>query len=264
MKRSLPPLRLTRSPLVLVVTQVRFSAVVAIEKFIPEIQEQLRHKGFPRYGRGQIQELLLQPNAPPKFNMTDRFEFQNKEENIGIVLTPNSLAVHTNNYKNFEEFGEIVRTAIIVVNRVLQISLLERIGLRYVDLVQLKNGESLSEYLQPGLLGLDVTNLGVTNWMGRTEQSGKTQLGRLNVRCSQSEQILPPDLFPTSLKYSTSLHAGEIVTLLDFDHYVEQSADFDTRAVGDMIGELHDAVDLAFRSAVTKTALSRWGNGEAQ
>jgi uncharacterized protein (TIGR04255 family) len=246
----------------MVLTQVRFSAVMAIEKFIPEIQEQLRHKGFPRYLRGQMHEFLVQPDSPPKFSVTDRFEFQDKSGNTGIILTPTSVAVQTNSYSRFEDFEEVIATAIIVVNRVLNISLVERVGLRYVDLVRVGENEHLRDYLKPGLLGIDPANVGVRSWLSRYESIGSTDLGKLVVRCSQSEQILPPDLFPTTLNYPLALKPGEVVTLLDFDHFVERSSDFDSRGVVSLIGDLHDAVDHAFRGAVTSGALVRWGNEE--
>jgi uncharacterized protein (TIGR04255 family) len=247
----------------MVLTQVRFSAVMSMEKFIPDIQEKLRHKGFPRFMKGQVQEVLLQADSPPKFNITDRFEFQDKDGTVGIVLTPASVAVQTNKYSRFEDFEEIVATTLLVVNRVVDISLAERVGLRYVDLIRLGEGEKWSDYLQLGLLGIDPETVGVKSWMSRYESLGATELGKLAVRCSRSEQILPPDLFPTTLRYETVLKPGEVVTLLDFDHFVEKSSDFDTRSIAALIGELHDTVDVAFRASVTADALARWGKERA-
>ena len=249
--------------MVIVLTQVRFSAVMSMEKFIPDIQEKLRHKGFPRFMKGQVQEVLLQADSPPKFNITDRFEFQDKDGTVGVVLTPTSVAVQTNKYSRFEDFEEVVATTLLVINRVVEISLAERVGLRYVDLVRLGKDERWSDYLQSGLLGIDPETVGVKSWMSRYESLGATELGKLVVRCSRSEQILPPDLFPTTLRYGTALNPGEVATLLDFDHFVEKSSDFDTRSIVALIGELHDTVDIAFRKSVTADALVRWGNGEA-
>jgi len=235
---------------------------MALEKFIPDIQEQLRHKGFPRFTKGQMHEFLLQPQGPPKFNITDRFEFQDKGGNLGIVLTPTSFAIQTNKYDSFDHFGEIFSTTLHVVNRVLGITLAERVGLRYVDLIRLDGNEKLSEYLSPGLLGINPTSLGVKAWTSRFESVGDTELGKLVVRCSQTDQMLPPDLFPTTLNYPNTLSPGETATLLDFDHFAEGTTDFDTDAITALVGELHDALDLAFRVSVTPTALLHWGNGE--
>jgi uncharacterized protein (TIGR04255 family) len=246
----------------MVLAQVRFSAVMALEKFVPDIQEQLRHKGFPRFVRSQMHEFLLQPEGPPKFNTTDRFEFQDRGGNLGIVLTPTSLAVQTNKYDRFEHFQEVLAAAMLAVNRVLNITLAERVGIRYVDLVRVGENEKLSEYLASGLMGIEPTSVGVTSWISRYESIGETELGKLVVRCSQTDQILPLDLFPTTLSYGITLKPSEKATLLDFDHFVERTTDFDTRGIGALISELHDALDLAFRASVTPAALVRWGNEE--
>ena len=265
MKRSLPPLRLPRSPLVYVVAQVRFSAVVSVEKFVPEIQEKLRHKGFPRFLRSQLPELnFVLPNPTPKVSFTERFEFQNKEADLGIVLTSNFFAVHTNNYKNYEEFEKNISSAIDAIDGSLNLSIVERMGLRYVDLVRPKQDEKWDTYLQPGLLGVDPEKIGIVrDWIRRLEFQGDTELGKLVIRCAQTDQALPPDLQPPSLKYSLTLEPGEIAACLDFDHFSERSADFDPQTVLTMIGDLHDHLDRAFRNSVTTTALKNWGSEEA-
>jgi uncharacterized protein (TIGR04255 family) len=96
-----------------VVAQVRFSDIVAIEKYVAEIQEALRHKGFPRFQKAQVHEIAFQPDAAPKFNAIDRFEFQDKEASVGIVLQSNSVAIHTKIYSNYEHFEENIRTALM-------------------------------------------------------------------------------------------------------------------------------------------------------
>src|SRR5882762_5816637 len=161
MKRSLPSLRLRYSPLVYVIGQVRISPVVAIEKYIPEIQEQLRHKGFPRFVKGQIQEIRFAIDAAPKMSVVDRYEFQNKESTSGIALATDSISLHTSKYEVYEKFEETFSTALTIIHQVVSLSLVERMGLRYIDLIRLNAGEQFSDYLQPGLLGLEEEKLGV-------------------------------------------------------------------------------------------------------
>ena len=55
MPRKEPALKLERSPLVFVLSQVRFPAVLKIEDHVPDIQEALRKLGFPRYSKEDIQ-----------------------------------------------------------------------------------------------------------------------------------------------------------------------------------------------------------------
>ncbi|MGH9501352.1 MAG: TIGR04255 family protein [Terriglobales bacterium] len=258
-----PALRLKNPPLIYVVAQVRFSHVVAIEKYVAEIQEALRHKGFPRFLKGQVHEIAFQADGAPKFNVVDRFEFQDKDSSLGIVLQPNSVAIHTNRYLNYERFEENAQIALMAVHRALNISLSERIGLRYVNLIRLGSGEKWSEYLDQGLLGLDPNSVGVRSWTSRAEFFGATQAGTLAVRCSQSEQPLPPDLSVNTLKLATDLEKGEIVTTLDFDHYVEKISDFKVSSVMAIFGQLHESLDTVFSTAVSPKALTKWGKEEA-
>jgi uncharacterized protein (TIGR04255 family) len=261
-KRTLPALHLQRAPLIYVVAQVRFSAVVAIEKYVPEIQEQLRHKGFPRFVRGQVHEIAIQADGAPKFSAVERFEFQNKEASLGIVLQSNSVVVHTNSYSNYEAFEEYTKTALMAVHRVVNISLSERIGLRYVNLIRLESGEKWADYLHQGLLGLDPDSVGVKKWVSGSQFLGETAVGQLAIRCSQSEQPFPPDLLTSSLKYSMALDKGEVVTTLDLDHFLEQASDFKVSAVMSTLEQLHEGLDKVFMTAVTSNALTKWGKEE--
>jgi uncharacterized protein (TIGR04255 family) len=264
-KRTTPALHLQHAPLIYVVAQVRFSAVVAIEKYLPEIQEQLRHKGLPRFMRGQVHEISIQPDGPPKFTAAERFEFQNKDASLGIVLQANSVAIHTNQYSNYEAFDEQVKTALMSVHRIVNISLSERIGLRYVNLIRLGEGEKWTDYLHQGLLGLDPRSAGVEKWTSRSESLGATGVGQLAVRCSQSEQPLPPDLLTSTLAYSAPLAGrGEIVTTLDFDHFVEQTSDFKVSDAISTLDHLHESLDRVFMASVTSNALAKWGKVENQ
>ncbi len=262
MKRSLPPLRLRYSPLVYVIGQVRISPVIAIEKYVPEIQEQLRHKGFPRFVKGQIQEIRIEIGSTPKVNVSDRYEFQNKEGTSGIVLASDFISLHTNKYEVYEKFEETFRVALAIIHQVVSLSLVERIGLRYVDLIRLGADEKFSDYLQPGLLGLENAKLGVTKSLSRFEFVGVTEVGKLVVRYSQSDNgtFLPADLMPSPLKHDVEVPPGEVVSFLDLDHFSEQSHDFEVSSVLELLGRLHDYLDRTFRSAVTETALQKWGS----
>lgn len=260
MKRSLPPLRLRFSPLVYVIGQVRISPVVAMEKYIPEIQEQLRHQGLPRFAKGQIQEMRFEVNAAPKVHVVDRYEFQNKEGTRGITLATDFISLHTNQYDGYEKFEEALGTALTIIHQVVSLSLVERIGLRYIDLIRLQAGEKFSDYLHPGLLGLEEDQLGVEKSLSRCELVGLTDVGKLVVRYSQSDNrdFLPADLMPSLLKHEGQIPLGERVAFLDLDHFADQSHDFETRSILETLGRLHENLDRTFRSAVTTTALQKW------
>jgi uncharacterized protein (TIGR04255 family) len=267
MKRTHPPLRLPRSPLIYVVAQVNISAVVAIERYIPEIQEKLRKNGFPGFISAQIPELIFEtPGAKPVMNALSRFEFQDKEERTGIVLSSKSIAVHTNQYNTFDQFHKIIAIALETIHAEAQIQLRERIGLRYVDLIVLEAEEKLSDYLAPRLLGYEATSVGVNEASFDFKFEGTTPYGVIVARhCPPMiNNMFPPDLMGVALNYNYRERPlpGKAF-LLDFDHATVQKRDFVVDEILESLETLHDGLDILFRNTVTQYALDQWGRENA-
>jgi uncharacterized protein (TIGR04255 family) len=257
-KRSNPPLHLSRTPLIYVVAQVRFSAIMAMEKYVPEIQEKLRQK-YPWFQRSKIQEFAFQAQGAPNISFSDRYEFLQRDKRTGVVLMSNSVALHTNKYTSYEAFEQEFTSALGAIHESVGIGLVDRIGLRYVDLVRLGPNEAWSDYIKPGLLGLDAASVGVSQWTSQSVWVGKTEVGALAFRYTQSESPVPPDLTPISLQYEGELlRPKEVGAILDFDHYSEATREFELEPVIGAVGDLHDNIDRAFRSAVTPAALRKW------
>ncbi len=257
-KRSNPPLHLTRTPLIYVVAQVRFSAVISMDKYVPDLQEKLRHQ-YPWFQHGKVQELAFQAQGAPNVTFSDRYEFLQRDKRTGLVLTSSSFALHTNQYSDYDSFEEEFSASLAALDEIVDLAIVERVGLRYVDLVRLGSGENWSHYINPGLLGLNTSEVGVTQLSSQYISVGKTDLGMLAFRYTQSESPMPPDLIPIALKFEAELlRPKEVGTILDFDHYSELTYDFDLTITVDTIGGLHDNLDRAFRSAVTLFALKKW------
>jgi uncharacterized protein (TIGR04255 family) len=254
--------------LVYVVAQVRFSAVESIPKYIPAIQDEFR-KQFPRFTKGEMQNVRISPTAPPEISVVPRFEFQNKERTCGIVVQSDSVAVHVSRYSSFDLFCSSLQYVLDTVHSVVTLGLIDRIGLRYVDVVRPSEGEELGQYLHRGLLGLNDADVGVRRSMRMSVYQGETEAGTLRFRLAQRNDggFLPPDVEPSPLSHEQpDVQPGEIVTLLDFDHFREftkEPLDFSTDVVLGYLWRLHDNADLAFRAAVTEHALSAWGAEES-
>ncbi len=264
MERPRPPLNLRKSPLVYVVAQVRFSAVESIAKYVPAIQDELRRQ-YPRLAKSDLKHLRVSPVSEPDISTVPRFEFQNKDRSCGIVLLPDAVSVHVSRYTTFEDFCAILRRALETVDSEVGIGLIERIGLRYVDLVRPAIDESLADYLCPGILGIDDTVVGVSNAIRGSIYQGQTTAGTLVIRTAQRNDggFLPPDIDPSPLAHAEyEIKPGTVVTLLDFDHfreYTKEPLDFSTERVLRTLWRLHETTDLAFRAAVTNHALEVWG-----
>ncbi|HVH46236.1 MAG TPA: TIGR04255 family protein [Labilithrix sp.] len=261
MKRSRSPLKLHKSPLVMVLAQVRISHVAKMGDYVDDVQEQLRQSGFPRFEEGRAHEILLRPGLQPEIREHSRWEFQNKERSAAIIVMQNAIVLHTNSYDTFDHFAKSLRLALEVIGDAAKPALVERLGLRYVDLIRPEAGESWTAYLKEGLHGLRPEAIGMTEGLQRHETVGTTKAGQLVVRCVQSKDggFLPADLSPSTLDYSTvSVRPGELVTLLDLDHFSPATRDFDVDEVMAAMWELHENLDVSFRDAVTEHALKKW------
>jgi len=245
----------------MVLAQVRISHVAKMGDFIDDVQERLRRKGFPRFDEGRAHEILLRPGLQPEIREHPRWEFQNKERTTGIIVMQSAIVLHTNSYDTFDHFTKSLRLALEVVGDAAKPSLVDRLGLRYVDLIRPARGEVWTEYLKEGLHGLDPAAIGMTEGLQRHETVGPTKVGQLVVRCVQNRSggFLPADLTPSTLDYSRiSVEVGELVTTLDLDHYTEIARDFDVDDVMATMWALHENLDVSFREAATPHALKKW------
>lgn len=260
-KRSRPPLKLHKSPLVMVMAQVRISHVAKMGDYIDDVQERLRRSGFPRFEEGRAHEILLRPGLQPEIREHSRWEFQNKERTAGIIVMQNAVVLHTNSYDTFDHFAKVLRLALEVVGEAAKPALVERLGLRYVDLIRPEPGESWTAYLKPALHGLSPKAIGMAEGLQRHETVGTTPAGQLVVRCVQSTDgvFLPVDLSPSTLDYSkVTVRPGELLTLLDLDHFSQVTRDYDVDQVMGGMWELHEDLDVSFREAITEHAMKQW------
>jgi uncharacterized protein (TIGR04255 family) len=251
--------------LVLVLAQVRFSAVLAIDKYVPSFQERLRVEGFPRFQQEQVRSIELALGNVTQREMT-RWHFRDRNASSAVTLTTEFLALQTNRYESFDKFLKMTRLATDAFVRDARPSLVERVGLRYVNLIRPNEGEGFTKYLRPGLLGLREEDLGIEPQIHRFEMVGRTPTGSLLVTrlaVSQDGTFLPPDLSDNPLDYAIDLPAEEVVAVLDIDHFDISPFDFDPSAIEERLWGLHDQIDLVFRSAVTEDALRSWKGGDA-
>ncbi|OGS28282.1 MAG: hypothetical protein A3J70_12830 [Elusimicrobia bacterium RIFCSPHIGHO2_02_FULL_61_10] len=232
-----------------------------MEEFIPAIQEQLRRTDYPKFNREETEELILGPGTQPKVRSSTRWIFLNKENTAAVVLAQNFIALQVSQYTSFEIFLGALKAVLEIIGKVADISLTERLGLRYVNLIRPKKA-SISDYLQPGLLGLPAGELGIKRLQYRFESAGMTEAGKLVTRLSLSlnGKYLPPDLDGSGLDYKVTLEKDEPIILLDNDHFSVKQRDYNPAEIIAEMEDLHEYTDRAFRAAVTEQALSVWGH----
>ena len=253
--------KLSQAPLVYVLAQVSFNQVLSMEKFIPQIQEEVR-EFYPRFSEGKVQNLRFsRTNQAPEVTTIKIWEFADKDRNYGIVLQNDSLVFHTTAYTIFEEFLSKIEFVLEVVGKIVNLALVERVGLRYVDFVQgVDKADDLNSYFTPGLAGFSDSDGHKLKAQEQFEARRVTDLGTIVIKLTKklNFEILPPDLVGVSLNIGRKVIENIPNAILDIDHYCEQSLDYSVVDISDCIERLHKNTSSTFYSNVTPHALSTW------
>lgn len=265
MQRTRPPLLLRKSPLVLVLLQIAFQAVRDMASYIPKVQDRLRTQGFPVDVSGEVRELTVQAGEPARETRRPRWEFRNMKESTSIIVDETAVVLQTTAYTRFEEFLRTFELAMTTMDAIVGNIIVERIGLRYIDAIIPESGEDWRKYVNSRYRGFE-------NDVARPDRSvlamqtvsdtGPQQ--RMIARLAQNREgmLLPPDLASFSPELPDSIgraKQGEILTLLDLDHYREARQTIDVENIKDIAWELHDGLEIMFRDIATEYAMTEWG-----
>ena len=261
---------LSAQPLVLVLCQVRLSPVRQMEQYIPAIQEAFRRRGFPIERAGKVHQVTFGPSGSTPVQLTEqhRWEYRNKDETWSILLTQDTVILQTTAYTRFEDFVEQLQMAVHTVlaeSEHDELGVVHRVGLRYIDVVRPSGGKDFRFYLRPGLHGVRDEVFQPGQHLLHTESRGRTAVGgnpgTMVVRIVQNDQgsSLPPDLVDAAPSFSPRAEAGELVTLIDMDHFVEGNFDADPDWVVARAYEIHDHIIETFHNhVVTEDAIKEW------
>jgi uncharacterized protein (TIGR04255 family) len=253
---------LTHAPLLLVLAQVRFSTVLKMQEFLPEIQEQLRNSGLPKFRTVQTETetRLFGAEQQSRLTTATHWEFLAKGDCTMATLGTNSISLSTTAYETFEDFTKILANVLETVRKTANISLRERIGLRYIDVIVPADGKTLSDYIVDDVRGLSLEKLGLKMSSSVSVTVGKSSLGTFALRSIRlpNGSVLPPDLSQLRLETDKPLTLNQEFCTLDFDHFNEGTKDFDVAQTMTEFEELHDLIERTFKAAVKPAAMEEW------
>ena len=263
-------MQLENAPLVHVLVQVVFSPVWDIQERVTPFGRALQELDFPWVEPRQIHNVTVTDNAPPRVEIKERWDFLNPDRTTAVSLMDSMLVLQTATYTSGEPFRRQLQDILQVLATVAEVGFVERIGLRYIDVVRVRPGERFSEYVKPGLLAFpwrEAEGLGARAFGIRTESLAHTAIGGvMGVRSSvlQPGQILPADLMPPILLYPAVPEAVAPLPALalDFDHYItfDQSPfAFHPDQIVGVVRDLHAGHRAAFGAATTAHAIECWG-----
>lgn len=261
--RKRQPLKLEKSPLVLVLAQVRFSPVLLIKEYIPAIQEELRRQRYSDYRAEQIQQVMF-TGAEVKAEQANRWVFASRDRRDAVIIAPDFVVYETSSYDVFETFLERFEPVLALLRDKVSPDFAGQVGLRYVDLIRPAQGRAASEYLCESLRGLSKERLKAISVLQQFIVQAKTPHGELTVRSfeTSAESMLPPDLASAHVELVLTLDANETCRILDIDHISRAKTDFDPPVLVDRLWNLHGPSEDAFLAATTPEAIEFWKSKE--
>src|ERR1700677_1858743 len=123
--------KLEKSPLSYVLAQIRFPSIESMEKYIPLIQEEIRGQ-LPYIEESSLNNITVTPQGMEN-KIEKSWNFIDKEKTNAILINKNSISFQTSDYQSSEELFENFKSALIKINNIIKISLVARIGLRYIN-----------------------------------------------------------------------------------------------------------------------------------
>jgi uncharacterized protein (TIGR04255 family) len=261
--------KMSHAPVYFTVAQIQFNPVLDMDGYLAAIQEKMRIAHFPDFKRESVPQLTI-PYASsnqggqavaPSFAPRARSIFGNIEGTMEFVLENNALALQTTAYDTFETFSKTLLGGLEIVHNALHLDFTQRVGLRYLDAVLPDEGESLSDYLVPEVLGLALKLPERRLSHSFSETVTLSPKGKLvsRVIIQEGRVGLPPELLTLAPRIDSrftefdGLHA-----VIDTDAYTEQREALNILQIGQGLLALHDEIQKSFVLTITPTAFDRW------
>ncbi|WBA14802.1 TIGR04255 family protein [Salinivibrio proteolyticus] len=250
--------KLKNQPLELVLVEVRYSPILNVKKYIPELHDNLRGE-FPNFD-AIVDKAVNINNDQVDFSNIERWLFTSRDGQRVIDIDQNRVVYATTEYDRFDGFQADVRQIVEVLKNIVNPSIYTRVGLRYCDNIVSPDGseDGLSKLVVSELL-FDNTFSDIGNkGFKRQEYLISTGTTYLVIRTVQrvTPNVLPEDLASIGLKVKVD-ETAKLRLLLDFDHFWQDSnnpRDFEVDNILETLSGLHEASRKAFWSATTQYA----------
>lgn len=208
-----------------------------------------------------LQEQNAEGQQVPTTTPVERYLFSNPENTKNFLLDQSALAFQATEYDIFETFASHLLQGLDLLNKTVGLSFIERIGVRYLDAVIPREGETLSEYLIPEVMGLYGKLKGtVQHSFSETLTRGEEGSVVSRTVIQQGQIGFPPDLVQSmTLKVAQRFMQSEgMHAIIDTDGFYMERVPFDLAEAKRKLTVLHDRIDRSFRATVTEHALAVW------
>lgn len=261
---------MSNAPVYYALAQAHFNPVAAMSKYVDQIQDRLRREGYPLFELQQITHLVVPgpgqaQQAEPQITPVHQWLITRSDRTAGFILAPSAITYHTTHYDTHKEFIPELLRGLAAVHEAVTLDHVSRLGLRYLDAVLPRAGESVEQYLVGGLHGIEFNAqplYRLAESVFRTEIGPLIQMGTLVARVHRMTAPLgfPPDMQPSGLMINPKFDVKESQAhaVIDTDHFVEGRMPIDMDRLGQQLLSLHATIKSVFHAMTTDHARGAW------
>lgn len=248
--------KLKNQPLKFVLAEFRFSQIMEIEKYIPKIQEELR-KTYPLPDLKKEQDIKIEANGL-SVSTINSWLFQTGDKKSVVSINQDRLVFYTSTYARFEQFSQSCEEVLEILEKIVEPTLILRIGLRYSDLVLVKEKENIRDLVDSNFTFTEnISELG-KGIHQRCETILATEHGILAIRTLYGYHNLTclQDIREIPVQIKSEKEPSERI-ILDFDHFWEPKetiTKFETQNILTTLSALHRDSRKAFWKITTDYA----------
>lgn len=251
--------RLKRPPIVLALSQFRFATVGSIDKFVEAIHEPIRQT-YPHRFPEDLQEVQLSASGEASIQKNRRWQILDRRKTSGYIVDSSMIVFRTTAYIDWDTFLRETMRGVSLLIDIARPAVIDRVGLRFVDLIKPTTALPLERQLETPLHGFRPKIDGFQPQVVQQLVRGKTPHGELMFRCSQARHgaSLPADLLDPHITVEAPPKNEESV-FIDIDHFKDNAdADPDPAALQQLLMNLQDPMSHIFKDAVTQEAIELW------
>jgi uncharacterized protein (TIGR04255 family) len=247
------------APLVYVLAEVRCSPTLDVAKRAAAVQEAIR-ADFPLLA--PIAQFQIGPGVPAGAIMSSMYAFTDSSRRRCVLVTSASVIYQATEYETSKEFFEQLGRVLTAIEPVYGSDTVTRLGLRYVDAIVPREGESVFDYLTPSMRGISLNEVDPRRVQCVIEQQRSD--GGITVRLVALGLPLyrAPDLPAVGLLnppwVERAMERQLPTAILDTDSWALGERAFEAASIVEAFRNLKEAISSAFLKTTTQHALQVW------
>ena len=238
------------------IAEIRFNPIENLGEFIHAIQLAFNLANYTESGNIKSQSLQVQELDEQKVlvpSILNSYIFSNKDKTRHFILNSQCLTFKTSDFQDFDSFLSYFLEGVFIINKVHQLSIVNRLGLRFLERVIPTKGKRIQSYLaMPDLMVFEKLGGDSTHSQTEVYHQVKDQhlVNRVKV-CRVGALELPKDIDPLDMKFKSHLmvYSGPSI-YIDNDGFTDKKYKLSFTTIKKILKDIHTTIKIAQKASM--------------